>query len=86
LTLDIRFTRLYISNINNVNIRYELLYNTEINDKVKFNKKIKTLRDTILSIQYKRLALFTGVEQGSGQNMKNVFVLMTPRLRRVAQQ
>ena len=58
-----------------MDVRYELLYDIEINDKVKFNKKIKTLRDTIPSVQYKGSALFTGVEQGSGRNMKNIFVI-----------
>ena len=78
--LDIRLAGLHISNINNVNVWYELLYEVDINERVNYQGKNEILRDTILSMQYKGLVLFIEFEQGSGRNIKNMFVLMTPRL------
>jgi len=45
-----------------MDVWYELLHEAGMNERVNYQGKNKTLQDAILSVQYKGLALFTGVE------------------------
>ena len=82
---DIKICSLYINEVNNVEVWYELLYEADIMEKVVYQEREGTLRDTILEIEYKRQLLFTGVEQASKKKLDSVFVLITPNLRKEAQ-
>ena len=70
--------------MNNVDTRFEMIYNTNIFDRVTMNSKKGSLWDIILSIKVNEILLFVGVEQGSGSNDDLVFILMIPNLRNEA--
>ena len=74
-----------MNNICNVEVCYEYLVEADIEDEVYYNGKEGCLRDVIMSIKYNKVPLFVGVEQGSKKNEHNVYVLMTPKMRNIAQ-
>ena len=59
---DIWLYVLHINEMNNVETRFESLFNTRVEDRVKFEEKIEILRDIILSLKYNKAQLFIGVK------------------------
>ena len=71
--------------MNNIDTKFEIIYNANVFDRITMNGKTRSLWDIILSIKVNKILLFVGVEQGSGSNDDIVFVSMTLNLRNEAQ-
>jgi len=83
--LDIRLYALHINEMNNVETQFESLLNARVKDRVKFEGKIGTLRDMILSVKQNKVQIFVGVEQGARSNTNNILLLIIPSLRKKVQ-
>jgi len=53
---------LHINDMNNIDVRYEFITKTDMEDSVTLNRKVGSLRDTILSVKHGNNPLFIGVE------------------------
>ena len=53
---------LYINDINNIDIRYELITQSDMENRVQLESKLDSLRDTILTIKQGQHLLFIGLE------------------------
>ena len=43
LSADIRLAGLYVSNINNIDMKYEIIYKVDINNNIPYNGQVGTL-------------------------------------------
>ena len=59
---DLKIYSLCINKVNNIKVKYKILENVDMIDKVIINEKEGTLHDTLLDMKYNSLPLFTGVE------------------------
>jgi len=74
-----------ISNLKNVEVKYEFIDNTSVLDEVELDNKVKILWDMLLDVKLNKSPLFIGVEQSSGRKQNSIFILMTLKLRIEAQ-
>jgi len=81
---EIKLGSLYINDVSNMEVRYEFIEDTTIDDLVEFKGKQETIRDALLSVKYNNHPLFTIVEQEVEKFKYRVYMLMIPRLRSVA--
>ena len=59
---DVKLYILHISKMNNVETRFESLFNARVVDRVKSKREIGFLRDMILAVKVNKAQLFVGVE------------------------
>ena len=53
---------LHINEMNNIETRFQSLFNAKIGDRIKMNGNIGSLQDIILDIKVNKAPLFVGVE------------------------
>ena len=62
-TKNIRLCALHVNELNNVETRFESLYNAKVFDIVSYKGKSGVLQDMLLSIKISKVNLFVGVKQ-----------------------
>ena len=65
----------------NVKSRYKILYEVDLNQIVKYEKKNETLGKVLKQAHFKECSLFLAIEYGSGINKEDVYIVINPRVR-----
>ena len=83
-TPQMRLSALHLNSMNNMSVKYEYLKNCSVYNKVKYNRKVKTLKQILITVKDENETLFTAVEQGARKNESKVFILIKPNKRAAA--
>ena len=68
----------------NIKSRFEILYETKLDDVVYQGDNQSILKDVILTQKYKEDNLFLAIEQGSGTSSRHTHIVLNPRLKNKA--
>ena len=72
---------MHANEVINVKVRFEILYNVNLEQDVKYQEKTKTLGQVLKEANHNQCPLFLVVENGSGVNKKDVYVVINPRVK-----
>ena len=60
--LEIKLGTLYVNNLNNIQVKYEVLHNISVVETIKFESKEHSLRDAILNMKIGQNNLFVAAK------------------------
>ena len=75
---------MHYNDIINIKIRYETLFDVNVEDETKFENKPWKLKDLLLNQKVNDRKLFNAVEQGAGKVLQNVHIMLNPKVKNIA--
>ena len=76
-----RLAAMHSNDMLNPKARFETLHNTNLNNTVLYQGLEYKLKNLIQLVEVKDMKLFLAIEQGSGKNSKNTYVVINPKTR-----